>query len=139
MNKESIDCSDLAGTYSLTEIPELIKIIKSRVTEKKKEMNEVYIDFTDLKGKYKLEEIPELIKTIKDRTKEAHKNRFIYIKEARLSKRLKTVLLRENFDTLNELSLVTKKELLRLWGMGEKTFSELCEVLSENGLWYKIY
>jgi DNA-directed RNA polymerase alpha subunit len=139
MNKESIDCSDLAGTYSLIEIPELIKIIKSRLTEKKKEMNVACIDCTDLKGTYKLEEIPELIKTIKERTKEAYQNRFIYVKEAGLSERLKNTLLRGDFDTLNELSLVTKEELLDLWGMGEKTFCELCEVLNEHGLWYKRY
>ena len=102
-------------------------------------MNKEFIDCSDLAGTYSLTEIPELIKTIKDRTKEAYRNRFIYIKEANLSKRLKTSLMRGNFDTLNELSLVTKEELLHLWGMGEKTFSELCQILAEHGLWYKIY
>ena len=106
--------------------------------QKKKDlMNQRTIDCSDLIGTYTLDEMPNLLKKIQSKIDKVKNTELIYVKEAGLSERLKNSLLRADFDTLNEVTTQTRKQILELNGIGRKCLNELEEVMDDYRLYLK--
>jgi DNA-directed RNA polymerase alpha subunit len=104
--------------------------------QKKKDlMNQRTIDCSDLIGTYTLDEMPNLLKKIQSKIDKVKNTELIYVKEVGLSERLKNSLLRADFDTLNEVTTQTRKQILELNGIGRKCLNELEEVMDD----YRLY
>ena len=97
LNGKTIDCSDLAGTYTLEEMPMLLKRIQAKID---KVINKYGID----------------------------------IKSTNISIRLKNSLRRADFDTLNELTTQTEKQILSYNGIGKTGLNELKTVMDSYNL-----
>jgi DNA-directed RNA polymerase alpha subunit len=92
------------------------------------------IDISDLCGTYSLSEMPKLLDTLKERMKFFEDENLVFIKEVKFSERLKNSLLRADFDTLNELTTQTRKDILSLNGIGVTSYLELRDVMNQYGL-----
>jgi DNA-directed RNA polymerase alpha subunit len=77
--------------------------------------------------------MPKLLDTLKERIKLLENEDLVFIKEVKLSERLKNSLLRADFDTLNELTTQTRKDILSLNGIGVTSYLELRDVMNEYG------
>lgn len=106
--------------------------------ERKIDIKNRRIDCSDLAGTYTLSEMPGLLKKLQDRIDRVKDEQTVFVREAGFTERTKNTLLRADIDTLNELSLVTKRDILVFEGMGRKSFIELETVLRKYDLWYKI-
>ena len=105
--------------------------------ENNNEINSRPIDISDLLGTYTLSEMTNIINTITDRVEKIKSGDTFFIKNIRMSARLKNILLNEDFITINQLCNLKKREILSIKGMGESTFNELKEIMNEHRLGFK--
>lgn len=103
-------------------------------TEEKNKLNSQTIDCTDLIGTYTMDQMPDLLKKIDEKIKKIKNQGLVFIKNIEMSERLKNNLLRNDFDTLQEVSTQTTAQILKLEGMGLKCYRELNTILNTHGL-----
>ncbi len=58
----------------------------------------------------------------------------LFVADFNLSTRLTNALLNSNYEDLNQLEGLTEEEVSSIKGMGEKSFTELKDILKENGI-----
>jgi len=92
------------------------------------------IDCTDLIGTYTMDQIPDLMKKLDEKIKKVKNIGLVLIKDVEMSERLKNNLLRNDFDTLQEVSTQTPTQMLSLEGMGFGCLKELTAILKDYNL-----
>ena len=112
------------------------KEIESKPEEKNKS-NLPTIDCTDLIGTYTMDQMPDLLKKIDEKIKKVKNQGLVFIRDIEISERLKNNLLRNDFETLQDVSTQTTTQILTLDGMGLKCYRELCTILNTHGLQLK--
>lgn len=100
------------------------------------EINSRTIDISDLAGVYNLSDMPNIIQRIKDRIEKVKNGERLFISTMDISHHLRNCLIVQ-FETLTELSNITKKQVCTMQGMGVKVLAELESVMEEHGIQFK--
>jgi hypothetical protein len=100
------------------------------------EINSRTIDISDLAGVYNLGDMPNIIQRIKDRIEKVKNGERLFISTMEMSHHLRNCLILQ-FETLTELSNVTKKQVSTMQGMGVKVLAELEKVMEQHGIQFK--
>jgi hypothetical protein len=100
------------------------------------EINSRTIDISDLAGVYNLGDMPNIIQRIKDRIEKVKNGERLFISTMEMSHHLRNCLVLQ-FETLTELSNVTKKQVSTMQGMGVKVLAELEKVMEQHGIQFK--
>jgi len=100
------------------------------------EINSRTIDISDLAGVYNLGDMPNIIQRIKDRIEKVKNGERLFISTMEMSHHLRNCLIVQ-FETLTELSNVTKKQVCTMQGMGVKVLAELEKLMEQHGIKFK--
>jgi hypothetical protein len=100
------------------------------------EINSRTIDISDLAGVYNLGDMPNVIQRIQDRIEKVKNGERLFISTMEMSHHLRNCLMCQ-FETLTELSNVTKKQVSTMQGMGVKVMAELEKVMERHGIKFK--
>jgi hypothetical protein len=100
------------------------------------EINSRTIDISDLACFYNLGDMPNIIQRIKDRIEKVKNGERLFISTMEMSHHLRNCLILQ-FETLTELSNVTKKQVSTMQGMGVKVLAELEKVMEQHGIQFK--